>query len=329
MNAYQAGQSVLLGDYSQYTPTGKSYFVKVSRYYKQPMPYDIVYYYTASLGRVSHVGFVKEVIWHQDGSFDYCAYEGNTSTDKEFERNGGVLALKWYKNIKSVGGGSRVDGFGRPKYSDETCTGEDVLKILEEWAGYEEKHSWDPLSAIYTKHENAGYNNITMMGYWYAGYKKYPAQWCQQTISWAVYQACVERARKDIRWNGWRQAAETTGDWYYYQMGEPIKGRWCYIDGRWYVFDESGKMIKHWFKQNEDDWYYLADDGGMLSNQWAEIDGKFYYFTDTGLMAKNAYIKAKDPLCPGERLYYWVNSKGEYEEVWDTYTPDLEKYEVI
>lgn len=326
MNAYQAGQKVLCGDYSQYTPTGKSYFVKVSRYFKQPQKYDIVYFYSESLKRVSHTGFVKEVIWHTDGSFDMCTSEGNTS-DAEFDRNGGMWKEKWYRRVTQIGDKNRIDGFGRPMYSFDTCTGEDVLEIVNEWEGYEEKHSWDPLSAIFTKHENPGKNNITMMGYWYAGNKKYPAQWCAQTVSWAVYTACARRAERDLHWNGWRQT--DNGDWFYYIMGSPIKGRWSYIDGRWYVFAEDGKMIKGWFKQGAGDWYYLGEDGGMISEQWLEYEANFYYFTKTGLMARNAYVKAKDPIGPGEIMYYWVNKDGVYEPIWDTYIPDLEKYEVV
>lgn len=327
MNAYQAGQQVLCGDYFQYTPTGKSYFVKCRRYFTEPQPYDIVFYYSSSLKRIAHTGWVWKVSWNMDGSFNMWVYEGNTSSDKEFERNGGVWALKEYRNVSKVGGGNRIDGFGRPKYSASTCTGEDVLDVMKKWVGYEEKHSWEPLSSIFTKHENPGKNNITMMGYWYAGNKKYPAQWCAQTVSWAIYQACVDRAAKDIHWNGWRKSDK--GDWYYYLEGDPIKGRWSYIDGRWYVFAEDGKMIKGWFKQGKGDWYYLADDGGMISDQWLEYDGNLYYFTSSGLMARNAYVKAKDPQGPGERLYYWVNKDGIYEPVWDTYIPDIEKYEII
>ena len=328
MNAYQAGQHVLCGDYSQYTPTGKSYFVKVGRYFKQPLQYDVVYFYTSSLGRVSHTGFVKKVIWHpEDGSFDLCTSEGNTSVQNEFDRNGGQWAEKWYYRVKNVGGTNRINGFGRPLYSEDTCTGEDVLKIMEEWEGYEEKHSWDPLSAIYTKHENPGKNNITMMGYWYAGNKKYEAQWCAQTVSWGVYQACVERAKKDSHWNGWRQS--DAGDWYYYISGDPVKGRWSYIDGRWYVFDNSGKMIKGWFHDSAGEWYYMADDGGMLSSQWLRDDGWDYYLTKSGAMAKNAYIKNKNPKGPGVPVYYWVNKEGKYEPIWDTYSPDLEKYDLV
>lgn len=327
MNAYQAGQSVLYGDYFQYTPTGKSYFVKNGRYFKQPMRWDVIFYYSASLGRICHTGLVLDVSWNEDGTFNIKVGEGNTSSENEFDRNGGVWAIKEYRHVRDVGGGNRIDGFGRPKYSEETCTGADVEAVVREWIGYEEKHSWEPLSSIFTKHENPGKNNITMMGYWYAGNKKYPAQWCAQSVSWAVYQACVNRAKRDIHWNGWRKT--DNGDWYYYVEGDPIKGRWSYIDGRWYVFAEDGKMIKGWFKQGKGDWYYLGEDGGMLADQWLEYDGNFYYLTKTGLMARNAYVKAKDPTGPGERIYYWVNKDGVYEPVWDTYIPDLEKYEVV
>lgn len=46
-------------------------------------------------------------------------------------------------------------------------------------------------------------------------------------------------------------------------------------------------------------------------------------------MAKNAYVRAKGPKGPGETIYYWVNEKGQYEPMWDTYRPDLEKYEIV
>lgn len=54
-NAYARGQKLLCGDYSQYTPTGKSYFVKKGRWFTVPKRGDIVYFYYSSLGRVGHV----------------------------------------------------------------------------------------------------------------------------------------------------------------------------------------------------------------------------------------------------------------------------------
>lgn len=54
-NAYARGQQLLCGDYSQYTPTGKSYFVKKGRWFTVPKRGDVVYFYYSSLGRVGHV----------------------------------------------------------------------------------------------------------------------------------------------------------------------------------------------------------------------------------------------------------------------------------
>ena len=59
MTNYQRGQRLLCGDYSSYTPTGSSYFKKAGRWGTTPHAGDIIYFYTASLGRISHVGIVE------------------------------------------------------------------------------------------------------------------------------------------------------------------------------------------------------------------------------------------------------------------------------
>ena len=103
-----------------------------------------------------------------------------------------------------------------------------------------------------------------------------------------------------------------------------LQSEWKFIDGRWYVFDGAGFMIKSWFKSN-DDWYYLnKDDGTMLSNQWLKDNGKLYYFTDSGVMARSCYIKDKKL-----GLYYWVSEKGEWIKEYDTTKPNLKEYELI
>jgi|GEM_PF-1944966 len=42
MNSYQAGQKLLCGGYTAYTPEGKTYFVRAGRWYKDPLPGDWV-----------------------------------------------------------------------------------------------------------------------------------------------------------------------------------------------------------------------------------------------------------------------------------------------
>ena len=122
---------------------------------------------------------------------------------------------------------------------------------------------------------------------------------------------------------GWNVAKD--GQWWYADTPQTIiAGRWAYIDGRWYVFDQKGYMIKGWFKQDTD-WYYMnPDDGAMISSQWVDIDGKSYYFTRSGLMARNGYIEDAS-----EKMYFFVDDEGRYVKELDTDDPDLSKYEVI
>nr|DAN14227.1 MAG TPA: hypothetical protein [Bacteriophage sp.] len=122
---------------------------------------------------------------------------------------------------------------------------------------------------------------------------------------------------------GWNVSND--GQWWYADTPHSrIAGRWAYIDGRWYVFDQKGHMIKGWFKQG-DDWYYMNPaDGAMISSQWVDVDGKSYYLTKSGLMARNGYIEDAT-----EKLYFFVDFEGRYVKELDTDAPDLSKYEVI
>jgi gametolysin len=122
---------------------------------------------------------------------------------------------------------------------------------------------------------------------------------------------------------GWNVSSD--GQWWYADTPQSIvAGRWAYINGRWYVFDQKGFMIRGWFKQGED-WYYMnPSDGAMISNQWVDVDGKSYYLTQSGLMARGGYIEDAS-----EKLYFFVDDDGRYVKELDTDAPDLSKYEVI
>ena len=56
---------------------------------------------------------------------------------------------------------------------------------------------------------------------------------------------------------GWKQ--QTDGSWYYQKNGEMLKNCWHESEGKWYRFDESGKML----------------------TGWQLIDGAQYYLTET------------------------------------------------
>lgn len=307
MNPHEKGKKALCGGYSEYTPTGKSYFVKAKRWHIHcPTPGDVVYFYSEKMGRVCHVGVVIESQKHLDGFFSFKTVEGNTSSGNGFNRNGGCVAIKEYKHVKC---GGRINGFGSPNYGHGTCTADDVIKVTLAEVGYEEKASSANLD---DKHANAGKNNFTKYGKWYGDNGAY---WCQQFVSWCFYRACVEALERKGNPAAWLQ--QDNGDWMYRKPdGSFAAGEWAYISGRWYVFDESGKMIKGWFYSGEE-WYYLGEDGGMLSVQWF-ADGRCnYYLTSSGVMAKNAYVKAEMPV-DGRYMYYFVDSDGVWTPEKDT-----------
>lgn len=316
-NSYQRGEKLLCGGYSSYTPTGRSYFVKQGRFGNVPHYGDVVYFYTSNMGRVSHVGIVESV----DRSNDvYTIYtiEGNTNAGA-FERDGGNVARKKYEFMLSqVGGKNRINGFGTPDFSGETCGEHQFVEMAKSQLGYVEKASNRDLEDFKA---NPGDKNFTKYGKWYG---LNPAQWCQMFVSWCAYKAC-EQAHEYMP--GWIQ--QDDGSWKYRKAdGEFARNEWQYINGRWYVFADDCKMIKGWFKQ-ADGWYYLGEDGAMLSGQWFCENDKHYYLTQSGLMATNAYIRSERPFAQERYIYYWVNENGEWEPQWDTEYPYVESYEVV
>lgn len=296
MNAYQRGQKALCGDYFKYTPSGASAFKRAGRWHKEPLPGDVVFFYSASMGRICHVGIVEKV----EGKI-LTTLEGNTSS-ATVDRNGGECRQKTYSNY-SVGGNSWIHGFGRPVYTVDTCPVEKLLEIARGEIGYEEKAT--PRS-LEDKHANKGRNNYTKYGEWYNHGKILSEPWCAEYVSWCFYKACASVVNPAPKLEGWKQQQDK---WLYYKDNVPVWGKFEYINGRWYAFDNAGFMIKGWFK-TEEGWYYLGEDGGMLSSQWLEDKGKWYYLTKTGLMATNARVKK----ARGEGFDY-VGEDGVYNPI--------------
>lgn len=316
MTSYERGQKLLRGDYSSYTPTGSSYFKRYNHWRRDPHEGDIVYFYTSSLGRISHVGIVSAA-QYANGVWLIDTIEGNTNAGVNFERDGGCVALKHYDFLPSqVGGTNRIAGFGIPDFCADTCSAQQLISIARSQIGYVEKASNKDLQDF---RANPGDGNWTKYGQWYG---LNPAQWCQMFVSWCAYMACVSAHDYKPGWfkdSGFWTYRKANGDW--------CRDEWLFDGGRWYVFDGSGHMVTGWFYQ-QDGWYYLADDGGMCASQWVNDRGHSYYMTSSGVMATNAYIRAEMPISPGVYLYYWVNGKGEWQPQWDTEYPDLEQYEI-
>ena len=95
----------LLGGCSAYTPTSASYYKKMGRYHSNPKEGDQIFFRNSQ--RIYHTGYVYKV----SGGIVYTV-EGNTSSAKVIENEGGCVACKQYPV-----GLSGIDGYGRPDYS--------------------------------------------------------------------------------------------------------------------------------------------------------------------------------------------------------------------
>lgn len=292
-NAYSAGQKLLCGSYTQYTPSGKANFIRMGCFGKEPKVGAIIYFYGKTMGRVNHVGIVTRV--KKNGNrYEILTVEGNTSAGTGFSRNGGCVAAKSYEfALNEVGNDNRINGFGYPQFDSDTCTVEEFIAVAKAEIGYVEKDSRRELES---KTANPGNNNFTKYGEWY---KNNGAFWCQQFVSWCAYQAC--KTHKSNTETGWIKVGSR---WKYGLHGTLVKNQWLVIGGRWYAFDGEGFMITGWFL-SEGGWYYLnPEDGAMLANQWITVDGKSYYLCETGIMATSCYI-----ICDAGEMW-WVDSNG-------------------
>lgn len=99
----------LLGGFSAYTPTSANYYKQIGRYHKEPQEGDQIFFHNGT--RIYHTGYVYSV---KDGIV--YTVEGNTSSNKILENEGGCVAYKQYP-IGWSSGKKRIDGYGRPDYS--------------------------------------------------------------------------------------------------------------------------------------------------------------------------------------------------------------------
>lgn len=315
-NAYKAGQNALCGDYTAYTPSGVTLFKKANRWFITPQIGDLVYFYTTSLKRVSHIGAVVKV-QHVPFSNKYTitTIEGNTSSGAGFSRNGGCVAKKAYTfTTDQVGGTNRINGFGRPIFGNSTCTVNEFISVLENEVGYIEKSKQSTVGNIYAlstqteKVADPSNANYTKYGVWHGLPNSY---WCSIFQCWCMYMACKKHLTNKS--TGWVQDAK--GLWYYHINGVNVKNAWQEIGGFMYFFDASGIMKTGWIGSDSTGWYYLDPGKGyMKTSQWVQgKDNKWYYVASDGLMVTHAYVKH-------EKGYCYMDDNG----IWDgKYNPTV------
>lgn len=226
-NAYKKGMYVLCtSSYTAYTPTGKNNFVRAGRYGKIPHVGDVVYFYTSSLGRISHTGIVVTVKHNIfNGVYSIETIEGNTSAGKSFSRDGGEVAKKSYSfTLSQVGGTNRVNGFGTPKFGTGYCSAKDVVAVAKNEIGYIEKSSSkrignsQALSTASEKKADPGDGNYTKYGAFMGMNGVY---WCHEFVNWCFYMAC--KLHNEVQnQTGWIKSGT---DWTYQVNGVLVKNQ--------------------------------------------------------------------------------------------------------
>ena len=79
-----------------------------------------------------------------------------------------------------------------------------------------------------------------------------------------------------LRAGSWQKAAD--GSWRLIKAdGSQAKQEWALLNGKWYLFDQNGKMVQGWAYVNQI-WYYLDAVNGDAKLGWQLINGKWYYF---------------------------------------------------
>lgn len=121
----------------------------------------------------------------------------------------------------------------------------------------------------------------------------------------------MEDARKEVK--ALIDASTTTG--------------WVKKDGKWYYYDENGKLVKSEWIKYKGKWYYVGADGAMLTG-WQTIEGKTYYLYpgNDGHMAKHEWIDGLWLDNDGAQTYPYKgewksNSKGKWWEDTNGYYP--------
>jgi len=122
----------MLGGFSAYTPTSANNFKLIGRYFKKPVPGDVIFFKNSQ--RIYHTGIVRAV----DGENVYTI-EGNTSSAKGVVENGGCVAMKSYSLNYS-----KIAGYGRPVWELANNIKEegkaDMARFKDTEGHYAEKH---------------------------------------------------------------------------------------------------------------------------------------------------------------------------------------------
>lgn len=108
-------------------------------------------------------------------------------------------------------------------------------------------------------------------------------------------------------------------------IDEPKYYGWIQRDGKWYFYDDSGKMTTNHWEMYKGDYYYMGPDGVMVT-EWTQIGPDQYYFYPDGHMARGEWIDGLYLDMDGVQRYgnrgeWHSNSKGSWFEDESGYYP--------
>lgn len=89
------------------------------------------------------------------------------------------------------------------------------------------------------------------------------------------------------------------GYWYVFESNSYARSQVVEIDGVKYAFDQSAYMVKGWYNDNGN-WYFFDLGTGAQVTGWLELEGKWYY-----LNPANGGIMQKSWMNQGTSRYYF------------------------
>ena len=128
--------------------------------------------------------------------------------------------------------------------------------------------------------------------------------------------------------NGWILAGS---DYYYAEDGKLVKWKVKEINGAYYVFGESGSMLKdgeyvcdsircraradgslyvsQWYQESDGSWYYYDQNAACVSGE-AEINGTHYLFDTKNSLKINGVVKQSGKYYLADENGIWVQTPG-------------------
>jgi len=169
--------------------------------------------------------------------------------------DGGELTYQWYRNnVDSNGGGTEIEGAVESTYTPSTeepgTTYYYVVVTNTVGEGIQLSASATKCVTV-TEEEAAPEETVT----------------AEETPQEEIPDAQGTWQKND---NGW---------WFQYADGTYPVSKWEKIEGKRYIFDESGYIRTGWYQEGEN-WYYFNSDGSMACD--TDVDG--YHLGPDGVM---------------------------------------------